>query len=57
MPIVNEGIEQELQYVTKPFELDHIKGLFENTDPLMQEIAYALIKGDQHLVDLSLIHI
>ena len=51
MPIVNEGIEQELQYVTKPFELDHIKGLFENTDPLMQEIAYALIKGDQHLVD------
>ena len=48
MPIVNEGIEQELQYVTKPFELDHIKGLFENTDPLMQEIAYALIKGDQN---------
>ncbi len=51
MSIVNEGIEQELQYVTKPFELDHIKGLFENSDPLMQEIAYALIKGDQHLVD------
>ena len=51
MPIVNEGIEQELQYVTKPSELDHIKGLFEHSDPLMQEIAYALIKGDQNLVD------
>ncbi len=51
MPIVNEGIEQEFQYVTKPSELDHIKGLFEHSDPLMQEIAYALIKGDQNLVD------
>ena len=51
MPIVNEGIQQEFQYVTKPFELDHIKGLFENSEPLMQEMAYALITGDQNLVD------
>ena len=51
MPIVNEGIISELEHVTKPFELNHIKGLYENTDPLMQETAYALITGDQHAVD------
>ncbi len=51
MPIVNEGIKRELNHVTKPFELNHIKELFENTDPLMQEVAYALITGDQHEVD------
>ena len=51
MPIVNEGIISELGYVEKPFELNHIKGLFENTDPLMQETAFALITGDQHAVD------
>ena len=51
MPIVNEGIISELVHVTKPFELNHIKGLYENTDPLMQETAYALITGDQHAVD------
>ena len=51
MPIVNEGLEKEMAYVTKPFEVTHIRGLFEDTDPLMQEIAYALIIGDQHEVD------
>ena len=51
MPIVNEGIKKELVYVTKPFELEHIKGLFENTDPLMQEMAMALIGGDQDEID------
>ena len=51
MPIVNDGIKHELGYVTKPFELKHISGLFENTDPLLQEMAYALITGDQHAVD------
>ena len=51
MPIVNEGIKRELKYVTKPFELNHISGLFETSDPLMQEMAYALITGDQHAVD------
>jgi 5-methyltetrahydrofolate--homocysteine methyltransferase len=29
----------------------HIRGLFEGTDPLMHEIAYNLITGDQHAVD------
>ena len=47
----HEGLEQEIQYVTKPFEEKHIRSLFEGTDPLMHELAYALIKGDQHEVD------
>ena len=51
MPIVNEGILSELGHVSRLAELAHIKGLFENTDPLMQEMAYALIGGDQHTVD------
>jgi 5-methyltetrahydrofolate--homocysteine methyltransferase len=46
----HEGLEQEIQYVTKPFEVKHIRSLFEGTDPLMHELAYALIKGDQHEV-------
>ena len=51
MPIHHEGLEQELGYVTKPFEVKHIRGLFEDTDPLMHEIAYNLIVGAQHEVD------
>jgi len=51
MPIVNEGIKSELQYVTRPFELNHITEMFEKAEPLMQDIGYALITGDQHEVD------
>ena len=51
MPIVNEGIKSELGYVTRPSELKHITEMFENTAPLMQEMAYSLITGDQHGVD------
>ena len=51
MPIVNEGIKSELGYITRPFELNHIKELFEDTAPLMQDMAHALITGDQHAVD------
>ena len=51
MPIVNEGVKSELGYITRPFELNHITEMFEKTDPLMQEMAYALITGDQHEVD------
>ena len=46
----HEGLEQEIQYVTKPFEVKHIRSLFEGTDPLMHQLAYSLIKGDQHEV-------
>ena len=51
MPIVNEGIKNELGYVTRPFELNHIKEMFENAAPLMQDMAHALIVGKQHDVD------
>ena len=51
MPVSNEGLEKEMGYITKPTEIKHIRGLFENTDPLMHDMAYALITGDQHEVD------
>ena len=50
MPIVNEGIKSELEYISRPSELKHITEMFEKVDPLMQEMAYALITGDQHEV-------
>jgi len=52
MPIVHNGLEKEITHVTKPFEIKHIRGLFENADPLMQQIAYSLITGDNKQVDL-----
>lgn len=51
MPISHDGLNQEISYVTKESELLHIKGLFENSDPKMHEIAHKLIIGDQHSVD------
>ena len=51
MGIHNDGLEQELQWVTKPFEVKHIRGLFEETDPLMHDIAYNLIVGAHLEVD------
>ncbi len=51
MPVAHEGLEQEIGYVTKPFEIEHIRGLFEGTDPLMHELAYNLIVGNHHDVD------
>jgi 5-methyltetrahydrofolate--homocysteine methyltransferase len=50
MPIVNEGIKSELVHISKPTELTHITEMFEKVDPIMQEMAYALIKGDQNEV-------
>ncbi len=47
----HEGLVREFQYVANPTELAHIHTLFEGTDPLMHETAYALITGDQHEVD------
>lgn len=51
MPIVLEGLEKEMVHITKPFEEKHIRSLFEDSDPLMQEIAYALITGNNQEVD------
>jgi 5-methyltetrahydrofolate--homocysteine methyltransferase len=49
--IVNEGLEQELKWVTRPDENARIRGLFEGVDPLMQDMAYHLVIADQHAVD------
>ncbi len=51
MPIVNEGLEKELAYVTQPEENRRIRRTLERGDPLMQEIAHALILGRNHDVD------
>ena len=51
MPIVHEGLIKEMGHVTKPFEIKHIKELFEDTDPSMQQIAYDLITGNNTEVD------
>jgi 5-methyltetrahydrofolate--homocysteine methyltransferase len=51
MPTSHEGLIKEFGYITKPSEVKHIQGLFEDTDPLMHEIAYRLITGDNKVVD------
>ena len=51
MTIEHEGLLKELDYITKPFELKHIRGLFEDTDPMMHEMAHRLIIGDNGGVD------
>ena len=51
MPVVHEGLEQELGWVTRPFEQEHIRGQWDEADPLMQEISYELIVGDHFAVD------
>ena len=51
MPIHNEGLAKEMEYISKPSEVAHIKGLFEGTDPLMHDIAYNLIVGKHLVVD------
>ena len=51
MPIVNEGVLEEMKHIANPSELKHIQEIYEKTDPLMQEIAYALITGNDKKVD------
>ncbi len=51
MAIVNEGLMKELEHVTRPSELGNLRSIFDKADPLMQEMAYALIIGNQHDVD------
>ena len=41
----HEALEREFDYVTNPVEEKHIRSLYEGQDPLMHEIAYALITG------------
>ena len=42
----HEALEREFDYVTNPVEEKHIRSLYEGQDPLMHEIAYALITGN-----------
>ena len=51
MPVVHEGLEQELGYVTRQFEQEHIRGQWDDADPLMQQISYELIVGNHIEVD------
>jgi len=51
MPVVNEGLEAELAYVENPDEQGHIRALWDEADPLMQEISYQLIIGRNQEVD------
>ncbi|MCH2508406.1 MAG: B12-binding domain-containing protein, partial [Dehalococcoidia bacterium] len=51
MPIVNEGLEEQMQYVTKPSEEAHIRSLWDEADPLMQQISLSLIMGKNDQVD------
>ena len=51
MPILNQGLEEELEWIERPDEKSRIRGLLERADALMQDIAYNLIVGEQHEVD------
>ena len=51
MPVINEDLEAELGYVTSPAEQQHIRNLWNEADPLMQDISVSLIKGDNNRVD------
>ena len=39
MPVTNEDLESELGYVTNPSEQQHIRSLWDEADPLMQDNA------------------
>ena len=51
MPVVHEGLETELAHVENQDEQRHIRALWDEADPLMQEISYQLITGQNVEVD------
>jgi len=51
MPITNDGLEEELSWVTIPEEKRRIRGVLENATALMQDIAYNVIVGEHHEAD------
>ncbi len=51
MPIVNEGLAKEFEWVTRPGEQKHIGEALDVADALMQEMAYQLIVGNNLEVD------
>ena len=51
MSISHDGLKKEFDYVTKPSEQTQIGSSLEKLDPIMQEIAYELITGNNSAVD------
>ena len=51
MPIVHDGLRQELGFVENPGELRHISAQWDEAEPIMQEISYSLVIGDHNNVD------
>ncbi len=51
MPVVHEGLESELAHVENLDEQRHIRSLWDEADPMMQEISYQLITGQNVEVD------
>jgi 5-methyltetrahydrofolate--homocysteine methyltransferase len=51
MPITNEGLAKEFEWVTRPGEQKHIGESIERADALMQDVAYHLIVGNNIEVD------
>jgi 5-methyltetrahydrofolate--homocysteine methyltransferase len=51
MPITHEGLAREFEYVTNAGEQKHISEGIDGTAPIMQEIAYQLIVGNNTDVD------
>ena len=51
MPITNEGLAKEFEWVTRPGEQKHIGESIDRADALMQEVSYQLIVGNNTEVD------
>ncbi|MBI84417.1 MAG: cobalamin-binding protein [Planctomycetaceae bacterium] len=51
MSILNKGLEEELNWLTRPDEKSRIREILANADALMQDISYNLIVGGQDEVD------
>jgi 5-methyltetrahydrofolate--homocysteine methyltransferase len=51
MPITHEGLARQFEFVTSPGEQKHIFESIDGTAPIMQEMAYELIVGNNTEVD------
>lgn len=51
MSILNDGLEEELNWITIPEENRRIRDVLENADRLMQDITYNVIIGAHHESD------
>ena len=51
MPVVNDALEKELAHVANFREQAHIRSQWDDADPILQEISYRIIVGDQNEID------